>query len=367
MKLESPINRDPGVPVHKLIRERVLSAIETGSLVPGDRLPGEPDWADSLGVSRMTLNKAILSLVRDGWLERVRGSGTFVSNPGSKRRLAIAVLIKEEIRAAMDDHYFGTMYFSIADQAEKQGFSTELLRVQSILSDPERTEWYDGYIVVNPNAELLRSLGHLKNLVVLGSNWPGLGVSCIDSDNIQGAALAVQHLASLGHKNILFVGGCPGDSNSQDRLRGFYLGADLSGVELAREVPWTPIALRLGPEAEASLREILQSENPPTAILAGGPHLAMCVLGVATELGLEVPKDLSIVTFDDPAFLTTSSVKFTTIVQPMQEMSVMALDELVRQSKNPLAAPTSHIQRAQLILRQSTAKPFSSQPTQEPI
>jgi DNA-binding LacI/PurR family transcriptional regulator len=60
-------------------------------------------------------------------------------------------------------------------------------------------------------------------------------------------------------------------------------------------------------------------------------------------------------------------VKFTTIVQPMQEMSVMALEELIRLSKNPLAAPTSHIQKAHLILRQSTAAPFSSQRRKENI
>ncbi len=61
------------------IREHIATSIETGTYLPGQKIPSETTIAKQFGVARMTANKAINSLVSDGVLERIKGSGTYVT------------------------------------------------------------------------------------------------------------------------------------------------------------------------------------------------------------------------------------------------------------------------------------------------
>src|SRR5688572_9488605 len=105
--------------VQRILREMVL----TGQLKPGDKIPAELQIADALGVSKMTVNKALLALTASGMLVREVGRGTFVSddplsgNDGENgnhrsvpRRPRIVLSFIEGAKSALDGDYHGTLY-----------------------------------------------------------------------------------------------------------------------------------------------------------------------------------------------------------------------------------------------------------------
>lgn len=359
-KLMVAVEREDGTPIHLTIRQRILKSLEAGELLPGDRLPSETEWATQLGVCRMTLSKAVLSLVQDGWLERSKGKGTFVANRESKERTSVGVVIAEDLTRAIDNYYFGGLYFGIAAKAEKEGFGIELVKLEKLLKSPQSFP-FDGLIVINPPVGALDQLSiddqYGPDVVILGASWAGCGLSCVDSENVYGGAMAVKHLAELGHRNLLFVGACPQDSNSEDRLRGFNLACELYEGTAGEIAPWSPTALELSDQAEASVRSFLAKGSPITAVVAGGAMIAMHIFRIATDLGLSVPGDLSIICFDDPGFLSLAPVGVTTLVQPLEEMVELATEELLYIKKNPMAPPRIQTRKPELLVRQSTSAP----------
>ena len=76
------------LPLYYQIKEIILEMIENEQLEPGDAIPPERELCDIQGVSRMTVNKAILELVNEGTLYRVQGKGTFVSKPKEYQKLS---------------------------------------------------------------------------------------------------------------------------------------------------------------------------------------------------------------------------------------------------------------------------------------
>lgn len=360
-KLCSPVPRDSNQPVHLLIRTRILEVLRDGELATGDKLPAEPEWADQLGVSRMTLNKVLVSLVQDGWLERVKGKGTFVADRGAETKLKIGIVIAEDLQGAINNYYFGSLYFGLVDGAAEHGCQTDLIRLQNLVQDPSLADGFDGLVVINPPQPYVRALAELgasgHPMVLLGSTWPGTEFSCIDSDNVLAAAMAVRHLTELGHRRIDFIGACPNDANSIDRLRGYTAAMGICQGAETFVHPWSADATELSAEAKVSICARLSEKNPPTALVVGGPIIALQICHLAGSGGPSIPEGASLVTFDNPGFLAASPVALTTVVQPFTEMVKRAMDEITRLCENPLATPRAALCRPELIVRKSTAAP----------
>ena len=87
---------DGALPLYRQVKEHLARQIRNGEYRPGERVPSEHELVDQLGVSRMTVNRAIRELAAEGWLTRVQGVGTFVSEPKSQSALL-------EIRSIADD------------------------------------------------------------------------------------------------------------------------------------------------------------------------------------------------------------------------------------------------------------------------
>jgi GntR family transcriptional regulator len=81
------VSKDSPLPLHDQVKEIILEMIENEELKPDDVIPTERELCEIQGVSRMTVNKAILSLVNEGILYREQGKGTFVAKPKEKQQL----------------------------------------------------------------------------------------------------------------------------------------------------------------------------------------------------------------------------------------------------------------------------------------
>lgn len=351
------------VPRYLEIKARILAEIRSGRLAPGDRLPNEVDLAERFGVSRMTANRAVVSLADDGWVVRRRHSGTFVSDQ-ARRPSPNPVLVLAEPETYLKDEFFQSIYWQLRTQLAVRG-----LPLQVAAPPPKGTvEWMLGLgaapliTIATPSYaydDLLEVARRGVPVVAIASDVQGFGLYSVDADNLLGAALAVRHLGSRGHERVGFVGGYPEESNSLDRERGFQTACTAAGLEtdprLSFMFPTDSFAS--SPETEARLRSALASKDRPTALFAAGPRLAMQALRTAADLGLRVPENLSVVAFDDPPYLALSLPPLTTVRQPFEQMA-SCVAELVADAAMP-AAGGRRIFRPELVVRASTSAPPS--------
>lgn len=92
------MSSDMPIPLYYQIKARLLEAIESGQLKPGDRVPSERELTTQFGVSRMTARQALTELETQGYLYRLQGKGTFVSTPKLEQPLAGLTSFTEDMR-----------------------------------------------------------------------------------------------------------------------------------------------------------------------------------------------------------------------------------------------------------------------------
>jgi GntR family transcriptional regulator len=95
----SLVSRGDPTPLHYQVRRFLLEAVERGELAPGQKLAPEREYAARFGISLAPVRQAILSLVEEGYLYRVRGSGTFVREAKVEEKIAILSSFTESMRA----------------------------------------------------------------------------------------------------------------------------------------------------------------------------------------------------------------------------------------------------------------------------
>lgn len=137
-------------------------------------------------------------------------------------------------------------------------------------------------------------------------------------DNIEGGRAAASHLIGLGHRRLAYVAGRPDVSTTVERWEGFRKVCQERGLD----VPLYQEAGTFTYEAGygAAMR-LLRGRNPPKAIFCGNDILAIGFMDAARrEFGLDIPRDLSVIGFDDIAMASWPSHALTTIRQPVDQM-----------------------------------------------
>lgn len=347
-------------PRYAKLRAAILERIQSGQYAPGTRLPAEPEIAKEFGVSRMTANRAILSLVDDGWLNRKRKAGTFVAESTLSRRPVLAIEIPER---QLTDEYFHRLYWELQRRITSRGGTVQIVEIPAKERvSTLRAHDADPMIFLGPAKTMHQDLRDLARtgtrLLVIGSNITGDGIIAIDSDNILGGALACSHLYELGHRNIGFVGAYPDDTNTVDRLRGFRAALQTRGIPFRQDrAVMCATMMENDKKAQAQLIKLLESPNRPTALFAAGAYIAMSVIGVASSIGLRVPHDLSIVGYDDPPFVSRLLTPLTTVSQPLEAMAALAADLVLHRINDSLQDYTTF--EPTLIVRGTTAVPHT--------
>ncbi len=175
----------------------------------------------------------------------------------------------------------------------------------------------------------------------------------VTHDHIGGAE-AARHLASLGHTLIAHISGPSTFRSSHERRRGFVEGLAEKGLKLARKYD-----REAGYTFESGLQaaEALLALNPrPTAIFTGNDEMAAGVYKAAREAGLSVPRDLSVVGFDDSPMASRLWPLLTSVRLPIRDMGRMAAQKLLPSAAEKRSLPEPDVIPT-LVTRESTAPP----------
>lgn len=212
----------------------------------------------------------------------------------------------------------------------------------------------DGAILVTPT---VLEVGRGTPVVAIDPHTGPGGIPTVDSDNLGGSIAATEHLISLGHKRIGFLAGRPDLESARLRESGFRHAMKTAGLPVAESLIRTGAYRR--ENAEKPAHELLTLPDPPTAIFAANDLSAIATMEVAQSLGMKIPRDLSVIGFDNVPESALATPPLTTVRQPIQQMGAEALEMLIRIMNNT-DGEVEHIELpTQLIERASTARPRS--------
>lgn len=181
------------------------------------------------------------------------------------------------------------------------------------------------------------------------------GMPSVTTNQRASAALAVDHLVSLGHQRIAYIAGPTHTVTAREREAGFLAQAELirsTGVQITVKIIRGQFDFESG---ERIARDVLSNpENMrPTAIAAASDQQAIGAVRAARDMGLSVPQDISIVGFDDIVLAHLIVPRLTTIRQPVAEMAEFAMRSIFV----PQEQEEDHRFMGELVVRDSTAAP----------
>ncbi|MFG1806216.1 LacI family DNA-binding transcriptional regulator [Streptomyces sp. NPDC049040] len=249
--------------------------------------------------------------------------------------------------------------------AGQEGLSVVLSESAGRLS-PGQT-WVDGVLARRPTGVILVLSGldpaqraqlisrDIPFVVLDPAGDPGEDVPAIGATNWQGGLAATRHLLDLGHTRIGVLGGPAGMMCSRARIDGYRAALETAGV---RYDPDLVVSGNFHHEAGyAAGLELLRRPHPPTAVFTGNDLQALGLYEAARELGLSIPRDLSVVGFDDLPLATWISPPLTTVRQPLTEMAEAAARLVLDLSRGREPSTLRVDLATRLVERSSTAPP----------
>jgi LacI family transcriptional regulator len=186
------------------------------------------------------------------------------------------------------------------------------------------------------------------HVVAIASGRFNPDISGVRIDDFLAGKEITEHLIKMGHTRIACIKGNPTQTAS---TRRFEAGIPLDAT-LVRQGYFTYRS------ALPVVEELLALRKPPTAIFAGNDDMGAAAVSVAHRRGIDVPRDLSIVGFDDSSAATTVWPELTTIRQPILAMADAAIDILLRAIRRKESEPRVVVHQVvahQLVLRDSVA------------
>ncbi len=325
------------------------------------------DVARRAGVSKMTVSRVIndsgyISQETRERVEQAIAELGYIPNALArslrfKQTRTIALILTD-----ITNPYFTTIARGVEDVASEQGFSVIFCNTDE--SDREEAEYVnvllqkqvDGLLLV-PTSSTEEAIAPIREqglpFVLLDRYIPGALVDSVRGDSLQGAYRMMQYLLGLGHRRIAVLSGPADVTTSIDRMEGARRALYDAGLALdPAQVYYGPFSLEGG---YVMATQALAADPRPTAVYAMNNFIAMSTLRAAREIGLRVPEDLSVVTFDDLPAAFVAEPFLTVTEQPAYEMGQQATALLLdRLSNKGSAEPVEIILPTQLIVRKSS-------------
>jgi DNA-binding LacI/PurR family transcriptional regulator len=216
----------------------------------------------------------------------------------------------------------------------------------------------DGLLLIAPNVgnpvvPALRERG--VPFVLVGDTGEDAAMPCADVANIAAGEQATAYLLAQGHRRIAFVGGPDLVRSALQRQQGFRQA--LTDVGLSARDEWV-IQDIIYPEVQAKrLHKIMATEEVrPTAVFCWNDGAARQAIGTLREMGLRVPEDISVIGFDDEAFVA-ADLRLTTFRQPYHEIALRAIEILAGQVRGEKASEHRALLPATLVVRATVGPP----------
>ncbi|WAA08558.1 substrate-binding domain-containing protein [Fervidibacillus albus] len=325
------------------------------------------DIANKLNISKNSVSQALRG--KEGVSEETRQlviktakemGYTYVGNRNSfsqQEKKGSIGLIATDVAFSLKN-FFGEIFLSIEREASQKG---KYLHIQSINKEQKENlilppfieqKQVDGILVIShiSNAYIQKVLDTGIPTVLVDHHHPNLEADAILTNNRFGAYLAVQHLIELGHRDIAFVGKIDYSPSYEERFEGYLLALKEYGIE-----PREEIIFRNAIEEEEEVVGYVQSlDKQPTAWFCVNDGFGFFVLSALKQLGMNIPNDVSVCSYDNGQLSQLSSPKTTTVDIDLNLYGKRAVEMLFWRMENRDEPIQELLLTSKLIKREST-------------
>lgn len=325
-----------------ILRSKILK----NELKSGERLPSESQLCENYNLSRQSVRQAIEQLRKEGLVNTIQGSGTYVMNLicDEVNSSSISVILPYD-----DDYIFASFISSIHSTLTKYGYIVEMhithnnlfkeeAALMATLNNPRVG------IIIDPaksqcprlHLELYQKIRDMKiPCIAMNSAVNGMDFPVVAMDDVMAGSIATRYLISKGHTRIGML--CNSDSiPGQLRLKGHLCEMESSG--LADEVGHI---IYYCSEDEDVLfggqfdQYIINMFSECTAVICFNDRVAAKLNELLKKNNIRVPEDISIIGHDDALISRYITPKLTTIEHMKSKLGMIAADNLVKLIKNP--------------------------------
>lgn len=367
------IDRTSGESLYRQVRDIIKEKIKSGEIKPGEKLPSENQLVAKYGISRPVIRHALGELVNEGWIYQEQGKGTFclgIQSEKSDKPRNIVVIIP-----SITQYIYPKMVQGIQDVAHLQGygvilchsdsdFEKEVLHLRNHIKNKTGGLIIDTALDITPYPNL-KYFQEMKNrgipFVMMNKYIEAPDYDYVKLDDEGGLYKATEHLISLGHRRIAYIGVSRGRL-ALDRWKGYKRALEENGIKYDEELVDFGTREVEGLHQREDRYSWLISEfqsmggRRPTGITCYTDSRAIILLKKAREKGLRVPDDISIVGFDDYEAAKDMDPPLTTIINPSYKIGKKTAEILIDKIEGREDKPRQITFPAHLVKRGSSAR-----------
>lgn len=333
------------------IYNKLKQDIIIGKYPPGSMLPTEMELADMFYVSRITVQKAMQLLRKDGFISRTAGRGTFVESiPTHPKQNTIGLILCNVAysfglriltsveRTAAKHGYHVIFKNSVDDPQEETKAINDLvsLGVDGIIIQPIHNEYY--------NEALIQHHFNKFPIVLVDRYFSGFAIPGISTNNFDAAFKAAQYLFGKGHRHVaMFSSPQHNTSSVQERIDGF------TSAHLMENIPINEnnfLSTILSPHNAnepdiyradiENIKKYLNGNPGITAVVSSEFTVTKLVFDAVRELGKSIPQDYSLIMFDE--YETVTAPLVTHVCQDQEKIGRLAMETLLAKITNKVVS-----------------------------
>ena len=324
------------------------------------------DVANASGLSRATVSLVLRDspLVAENTRQRVQEVmkdlgyvyHRAAANLRSHKSHTVGLIVND-----ITNPFFAEMTVSIEAQLDRANYVSLLCNTSEMLSKQERLfstmQEYsaDGILLCPARGTSLATIEKLQRsrlpFVLFGRHLPGIQADYVGADYMVGARIAVEHLISLGHRKIAFIGGHPNISSRQEREQGWRQAQTDHGLPINESFVVDVVATREG--GSNAILQLLQLPDKPTACLCFNDVVAFGVMLGLQSMRLQPGVDFAVIRFDDVTESAMIRPTLTTMAVSPRQIGEEAVKLLLDLIENPDQLPRKIILEPQLVIRES--------------
>jgi len=231
----------------------------------------------------------------------------------------IGILYNEDLGLGIRHPLFSEIIEKFRERIEEAGY--ELIFIGKRIGERHNSVYehclyrgLDGVFIANtPDVEGLHDLIN-SSIPCVSSEPISDSVSCVLSDNVEGAKKAVDYLFSLGHRKVAHISGPLSAHSSQERIAGYKMSVKTHECDYGEGIIKVADQFNFK-SGYAAMQRLLDLPEPPTALFCASDLLACGAIAAIRERGLYVPEDISIIGFDDIEIAAYVVPSLTTVRQ----------------------------------------------------
>ncbi|MCI6997031.1 MAG: GntR family transcriptional regulator [Eubacterium sp.] len=342
------------------LKERILS----GQIRPGDKMPSENELAESNGISRHTVRKALAILENEGYITAEHGRGTFCSERSRSRGNSKNIAV---ITTYLSDYIFPRLIQGMDRVLTEQGYSIILKNTSNSRKKEAQcledilTKDVDGLIIEPSKSQIFCRNMHLYEkldacgipYVFIQGSYPQMkNKTTILIDDRKGGYLLTHYLIDLGHRHIVGIFKAD-DSQGAERHRGYVDALQEAGIAYDPErVIWFHTEDRKI-KPSVMIQMMMDQQMNIDAVVCYNDQIAEEVIQTLKENGKRVPEDISVTGYDNSYYAKSGGL--TTIAHPQEKLGEMAAQLLLEQIQG-ISEQDSQVKRLiepELIIRDS--------------